>query len=107
MKWPLIRIFPHHFSFDFVKLAPFAAALSLLLMVGTGVAYFTTGLNMGPDFSGGTLMKVVTVGPAPTAQLREAMSAMGISATVQPLDTPSIAACASNPRVIPSQGLRR
>ena len=26
MRWPLIRNMPHHFSFDFVKLAPFAAA---------------------------------------------------------------------------------
>ena len=97
MKWPLIRIFPHHFSFDFVKLAPFAAALSILLMVGTGAAYFTIGLNMGPDFSGGTLMKVVTVGPAPTAQLRDTLGQMGISATVQPLDAPNIAALRFKP----------
>ena len=65
MKWPLIRALPHHFSFDFVKLAPFAAVLSALLILGTGAAYFTLGLNMGPDFAGGTLMKVTTQGPAP------------------------------------------
>lgn len=71
MKWPLIRILPHHFSFDFVKLAPFAAILSALLIAGTVATYFTKGPNMGPDFAGGTLMKVETPGPAPLAKLRE------------------------------------
>ncbi|MES2572508.1 MAG: protein translocase subunit SecF, partial [Verrucomicrobiota bacterium] len=71
MKWPLIRILPHHFSFDFVKLAPFAAVLSAILIAVTVGAYFVKGPNLGPDFAGGSLMKVETPGPAPLAKLRE------------------------------------
>ena len=57
MKWPLIRILPHHFSFDFVKLAPFAAVVSAILIIGSGVAWVTEGMNLGTDFAGGTRLR--------------------------------------------------
>jgi preprotein translocase subunit SecF len=86
MKWPLIRNLPHHFSFDFVKLAPFAAVLSALLIAGTIASYFVIGPNLGPDFAGGTLMKVETVGPAPLGKLRE------FTPDVQLFGAPNVAA---------------
>jgi len=92
MKWPLIRILPHHFSFDFVKLAPFAAVLSAILIVATGVGYFTKGMNMGPDFAGGTLMKVQTVGPAPLEDLRHVMRELGHPTDPQKFGADNIAA---------------
>ena len=70
MKWPLIRILPHHFSFDFVKLAPFAAVVSAILIIGSGVAWVTEGMNLGTDFAGGTQIIIQTNGPPPLAALR-------------------------------------
>jgi preprotein translocase subunit SecF len=98
MKWPLIRALPHHFSFDFVKLAPFAAVLSALLIAGTAVAYFTLGLNMGPDFAGGTLMKVTTQGPAPLGQLRQFIE----GSDVQEYGAPNVAAIRFKPKGDPT-----
>ena len=77
MPWPLIRILPRKFHFDFVKLAPFAAILSVLLIAGSGVSFLTKGLNLGIDFRGGTLIEVVTPGAAPLAELRTALQEMG------------------------------
>jgi len=91
MKWPLIRILPHHFSFDFVKLAPFAAVLSALLIVGTVATFFVKGPNLGPDFAGGSLMMVETPGPAPLAKLRE------FTRDVQQFDRPNMAALRFKP----------
>ena len=77
MKWPLIRNLPHHFSFNFVGLAPFAAVLSALLIVGSVVAFATVGLNLGTDFKGGTLLEVTTKGPAPQDELRAVLGQIG------------------------------
>jgi preprotein translocase subunit SecF len=78
MRWPFIRNLPREFHIDFVRLAPFAAVLSALLVVGSGVSFFTQGLNLGIDFRGGTQMEVQTPGKtAPVGALRAALPAMG------------------------------
>ncbi|HET9158997.1 MAG TPA: protein translocase subunit SecF, partial [Caulobacteraceae bacterium] len=77
MAWPLIRNLPHHFTFNFVRLAPFAAAISVLLVIGSGVSLATQGLNLGIDFSGGSSFEVKTPGPVPLAQLRADLPTMG------------------------------
>src|SRR5438552_2666488 len=75
--WPLIRLVPRHTHFNFVGLAPYAAILSLLLVIGSGVSIATRGMNFGIDFAGGTSMEVTTPGVAPIGKLRGALSAMG------------------------------
>jgi preprotein translocase subunit SecF len=78
MRWPFIRNLPREFHNDFVRLAPFAAVLSALLVVGSGVSFFAQGLNLGIDFRGGTQMEVQTPGKAaPVGALRAALPAMG------------------------------
>jgi preprotein translocase subunit SecF len=77
MRWPFIRNLPRVFHVDFVRLAPAAAVLSSLLIIGSAVSFFTQGLNLGIDFVGGTLVEVQTKGPAPLAQLRAALPAAG------------------------------
>ena len=77
MSWPLIRNLPREFHFDFVRLAPFAAVLSALLIVGSGVSFALQGLNMGIDFVGGAQIEVQTKGPPPTAALRDTVSRNG------------------------------
>ena len=76
--WPLIRLLPRETHFDFVRLAPVAAVLSALCLIGSGVSFFTQGMNYGVDFAGGTVMQVRTTGPAPLAQMRSALAAMGV-----------------------------
>ncbi len=77
MSWPLIRNLPREFHFDFVRLAPFAAVLSALLIIGSGVSFAVQGLNMGIDFVGGAQIEVQTKGPPPTAALRNTVAHTG------------------------------
>ena len=51
--WPLIRLLPREFHFNFVRLAPYAAIFSAILIALSGVSFFTKGLNLGIDFIGG------------------------------------------------------
>jgi preprotein translocase subunit SecF len=77
MRWPLIRFLPREFHIDFVRLAPYAAVLSALLVLGSVASFTVQGLNFGIDFRGGTLIEVETRGPAPLAELRNALPAAG------------------------------
>lgn len=87
MAWPLIRNLPHHFNFNFVRLAPFAAVLSAILVVASGVSYFNQGLNLGVDFAGGTSFEVQMPGVVPQGPLRAALVQIGAhDPQVQPLN---------------------
>jgi preprotein translocase subunit SecF len=79
MRWPLIRYLPSNTHIDFVRLAPFAAALSALAILASCGSFFVQGLNLGIDFSGGTEIQVTTPGPAPIGKLRQAMEKTGES----------------------------
>ena len=75
--WPLIRLLPREFHYDFVRLAPYAAIFSALLIAASGVSFFTKGLNLGIDFIGGSMIEVQTKGPADIAKLRASMIRVG------------------------------
>lgn len=90
MRWPLIRLLPREFHFNFVGLAPYAAVFSAILIVLSGISFVTNGLNMGIDFVGGTLIEVETKGPAPISELRTKLAAVGgEDAQVQGLGGPN------------------
>ena len=92
MRWPLIRFLPSNTNVDFVRLAPFAAALSALAILASCASFFTQGLNLGIDFAGGTEIQVTTPGPAPIGELRKAMERTGESdPQVQQFGGPSTA----------------
>ncbi|MDR3511281.1 MAG: protein translocase subunit SecF [Caulobacteraceae bacterium] len=92
MYWPLIRLLPKETHFKFVSLAPFAAALSIIAVIAACVSFFTVGLNLGTDFKGGTLIEVLTPGPAPLSQLRETLNGLGVKdAQVQGFGSPQSA----------------
>ena len=76
--WPLIKIVPAQTHFKFTRLAPFAAIVSGLAVIASVASFFLVGLNLGTDFKGGTLMEVNTPGPAPLAQLRDALGKAGL-----------------------------
>ena len=77
MVWPLIRLIPRHSHFRFVKWAPVAAVISTLLILGSGVSFFTQGLNLGIDFKGGIAMEARMPTPISADQLRTVARATG------------------------------
>lgn len=92
MRWPLIRYLPSNTHIDFVRLAPFAAALSALAIIASCVSFYTQGLNLGIDFAGGTEIEVVTPGPAPIGALRLSLQKLGeADPQVQAFGTPNAA----------------
>lgn len=78
MRWPLSRLLPHHTNVNFVKFAPVAAALSVLLILGSCVSFYLNGFNLGTDFKGGTEIQVTTPGPAPLALFRSELGRLGM-----------------------------
>jgi preprotein translocase subunit SecF len=92
MRWPLIRYLPSQTHIDFVRLAPFAAALSAICVIASCFSFWSQGLNLGIDFKGGTQIEVVTPGPAPLGGLRSALTRLGIhDPGVQGFGTPNSA----------------
>lgn len=88
--WPLIRLLPREFHFNFVRLAPYAAIFSAILIALSGVSFFTKGLNLGIDFIGGSMIEVQTPGPADIGALRQTMMRVGgEDAQVQQLGAPN------------------
>lgn len=77
MKWPLIRLLPKEFHCDFVGFAKYAAVISAVAILASGVSFVTRGLNFGIDFLGGTMIEAQTKGPAPISELREALNNSG------------------------------
>ncbi len=78
MRWPLIRLLPTRTHFRFVRLSPVAAILSTIAIVASIASFATLGLHRGIDFQGGTLMEIVTPGPAPLAALRSDLGKIGL-----------------------------
>jgi len=76
--WPLIRLVPRQTHFNFVGLAPYAAVLSLLLVIGAAVSIGMQSVNFGVDFVGGAKLNVLTQGPAPLAKIRAELAAIGV-----------------------------
>ncbi|HXQ17882.1 MAG TPA: protein translocase subunit SecF [Caulobacteraceae bacterium] len=75
--WPFIHFVPRQTHFNFVGLAPYAAILSVLLVIGSGVSIAMQQVNFGVDFVGGTKLEAVTSGVAPLGQIRAQLKSMG------------------------------
>jgi preprotein translocase subunit SecF len=90
--WPFIHFVPRQTHFNFVGLAPLAAILSVLLVIGSGVSITLQQVNFGVDFVGGTKMELTTPGAPPFAQIRSRLGAMGVDdAEVQPVGANGVA----------------
>ncbi len=95
--WPLIKILPVRTHFRFVRLARYAAVLSILAVIGSlGLSLFPFtppcgGLECGIDFKGGTVMEISTAPKAVNlGKVRAAVTALRIGdVQVQPFGNAS------------------
>ncbi|MBF9232390.1 protein translocase subunit SecF [Microvirga alba] len=74
----LLRIWPEHSHFDFMRLRRYSFPLSAFMSVLTVVLLMTIGLNFGIDFRGGTLMELqAKSGHADVAKIRKSSESFG------------------------------
>ena len=72
-----MQIFDKDKIYEFMKFRHIAFAISLILVLGSLVLFFTKGFNYGIDFSGGTLIQVKYEGKAPLDEIRNRFNATG------------------------------
>ncbi|HEY3800482.1 MAG TPA: protein translocase subunit SecF [Caulobacteraceae bacterium] len=77
--WPFIHFVPRQTHFNFVGLAPYAAVLSVLMLIGSAVSIGVQQVNFGVDFVGGSKLEVATNGPAPLGQIRSLLGGLGVN----------------------------
>jgi len=65
------------FNVDFMGPRKIAGLASIILVVGACVSMFVQGLNLGLDFTGGTLVEVEFVEPTDPEAIRQALDASG------------------------------
>jgi preprotein translocase SecF subunit len=70
---PRMRLAPDHTNFRFMNGRIAGLVVSAILSTASVILFFTPGLNLGIDFSGGVVMEVRTEGPADFAKIRGAL----------------------------------
>ena len=75
---PLFRLVPDVTKIPFMRGARIGLMVSAVLSTASLVGAFWPGLEKGIDFKGGIVMEVRTPGPADLAQLRGAVSGLGL-----------------------------
>jgi preprotein translocase subunit SecF len=73
-----MRFFSLNRVFNFMKAAPYCAVASLLITVGTVIALFYPGPNLGTDFIGGTEIEVAFNSPVEAKKVRSALESIGL-----------------------------
>jgi preprotein translocase subunit SecF len=73
-----MRFFSLNRVYNFMKVAPFCAIASLLVTVGTVIALFYPGPNLGTDFVGGTEIEVAFNAPIEADRVRSALETIGL-----------------------------
>ncbi len=73
-----LKLVPANTAYKFIGLRYMAYGLSALLVVASMALFFTTGLNFGIDFRGGTMIEIGTEGPADIGDLRSRLSSLNL-----------------------------
>jgi preprotein translocase subunit SecF len=71
-----MRFFSLNRVFNFMRVAPYCAVASLLITVGTVIALFYPGPNLGTDFIGGTEIEVAFNAPVAADKVRAALASI-------------------------------
>ncbi len=69
-------------TFDFVGTRKWPITISLILTVVTTVSFFTRGLNLGLDFTGGTLVELIYAEAVDVSKVRDQLAANGFADAV-------------------------
>src|SRR4051794_5217270 len=73
-----MRFFSLNRTFNFMRVAPACGVASLIVCVGTIIALFYPGPNLGTDFIGGTEIEVAFNAPVPAEKVRDALESIGL-----------------------------
>jgi preprotein translocase subunit SecF len=73
-----MRFFSLNRVYNFMRMAPYCAAASLLVTIATVVALFYPGPKLGTDFVGGTEIEVAFNAPVPADKVRSALETIGL-----------------------------
>src|SRR5208282_2778936 len=71
---PRMRLAPDNTTFKFMNGRIAGLVVSAVLSTASVILFFTPGLNLGIDFSGGIVMEVRTEGPADFQRIRGALA---------------------------------
>lgn len=71
----------------FMKVSKIALIFSVTLLLISVISLFTRGLNLGVDFTGGSVIQVSYPGNANISEIRDTLSKAGYDAAVQPFGT--------------------
>ena len=71
----------------FMKVSKVALIFSVTLLLISVISLFTRGLNLGVDFTGGSVIQVSYPGNANISEIRDTLSKAGYDAAVQPFGT--------------------
>jgi len=74
----VFNIIPQHTNFRFMNARFIGIGVSILLSIASVILFFKPGLNYGIDFKGGIQLEAATAAPADLAQLRSALSSLGL-----------------------------
>lgn len=77
-----MNFFQEQTTFDFIGRRRIAIAISMLLIVITMVSFFTRGLKLGLDFTGGTLVEFSYAEPVEVSDVRAQLAASDFSDAV-------------------------
>ena len=75
---PALRLVPAQTKVGFLQYRSIAFVLSCILIVASVALFFTSGLNFGIDFRGGTLIEIGTPEPADLGQIRSVVGELGL-----------------------------
>jgi preprotein translocase subunit SecF len=73
-----MRFFSLNRVYGFMRVAPWCAAASALVMLATLVGLVYPGPNLGTDFVGGTEIEVAFKGPVTSDQVRDSLESVGL-----------------------------